>query len=216
MKTIVAATIVIFAVILGLGFYVNSTKEKPADIDPTTVLQVKDNDHVVGDPYSSVVLVEYLDIECPACAAYHPVINQIKEANKENIAVVTRHFPLHFHLNARAAAYAAEAAGQQGKFEEMLDKQFAGQQTWSRAGAAAAETIFEQYATELELDIAAFREYRDSDAARNKVEEDINGGIAAGVNSTPSFFLQGEKMNNPRSIEDFQTLIDAELVKVAN
>ena len=136
-----------------------------------------------------------------------PLINQIKEANPD-ILVVTRHFPLHFHPHARAAAHAAEAAGQQGKFEEMVTMQFEGQKLWSGLGAGAADDVFEQYGEDLGLDMDAFNTYRNSDEARAKVTRDYQSGIAAGVNSTPTFMLQGRSIR-ASSVTEFQAQIDA-------
>ncbi len=206
MNKIITITVLIFAAILALGLYAKSNKPPVVPIDASTVLEIKADDHVVGNPESPVVFVEYLDLQCPACAAFHPIMDQVKAAN-EDIAIVTRHFPLPFHRNARIAGAAAEAAGQQGKFSQMVSMQFEGQQLWSALGAGAASDIFESYAVELGLDIDAFNEYRISDMATSKVSNDYNGGVAAGVNSTPTFMLQGQKIQ-ARSVEEFQQLID--------
>ncbi len=207
MNKIIAVTAILFAVIIGLGLYVNGAKEAPTPVDTSKVLQIQADDHVVGDVNSSVVLFEYLDLQCPACAAFHPIMNQVKAANPD-IAVVTRHFPLHFHRNARMAGAAAEAAGAQGQFDQMVEKQFEEQTLWSGLGTGAASDIFERYAQELGLDIDAFNAYRSSDVALNKVSQDFNGGTAIGVNSTPTFMLQGEKIR-ASSVQEFQELIDA-------
>jgi len=207
MNKIIGITALLFVVIIGLGLYVNSTKEKVAPIDASKVLEIQEDDHVSGDRDSQVVIYEYLDLQCPACAAYHPVVDQVKAANP-NVAIVTRHFPLYFHRNARAAGAAAEAAGQQDKFNDMVGKMFEGQVLWSGLGAGAADDVFVRYAEELDLDMEAFNTYRASDEAQAKVSRDYDGGIAAGVNSTPTFLFRGQRVA-PRSVEEFQGLIDA-------
>ena len=206
MNKIIGITGLLFIVIVGLGLYVNSTKEKIAPVDASEVLEIQETDHVSGDRNSDVVIVEYLDLQCPACAAYHPIIDEVKAANPD-IAIVTRHFPLAFHRNARAAAGAAEAAANQGQFEQMVTKLFEGQALWSPLGAGAADDVFERYAQELGLDMDAFNSDRNSSVARAKVEADYSGGLAAGVNSTPTFLLQGQRVQ-PRSAAEFQTIID--------
>jgi len=123
MNKIIAITALIFVAIVGLGLYTKSNKAPVVPIDVSEVLEIAEDDHVTGDANADVVLVEYLDMQCPACGAFHPIVDQVKAANPD-IAIVTRHFPLHFHRNARAAAAAVEAAAQQGEFEGMVSKQF--------------------------------------------------------------------------------------------
>jgi protein-disulfide isomerase len=77
-------------------------------------------------------LIEYSDFQCPACGFYFPLLKKLEEEFGENIAIVYRHFPLSsVHPNAKFAAYAAEAAGKQGKFWEMHDLIFTNQSEWS-------------------------------------------------------------------------------------
>lgn len=207
MKNAIIITLVIVAVVLGLGLYANNKKAEAPVIDAAAALKVQDGDHVTGDPYADVVLVEYLDFQCPACKAYHALVKEIKTNNKEEIAVVTRHFPLPFHKNAFKASYAAEAAGMQGKFDDMADKLFEGQTDWQNV--SDPERFFLVYATELGLDAEKFNTDMNSDAVMKKVEDSRNEGLSIGVNATPTFYLQGQKLMNLKSVEDFQTLIDA-------
>jgi len=205
MNKILGITIALFAIIIVLGLYVNSTKEKTASIDASEALQIQEADHVSGDLESGVVLTEFLDFQCPACAAYHPIINQLRAQNPD-IAVVTRNFPLSFHQNARSAAYAAEAAAMQGQYKAMSDVLFENQATWSPLNNV--DGVFEGYATTLGLDITQYNQDRKSDVVKEKVDFDYQSGVAAGVDSTPSFYLQDKKITGLRSLEDFQTAID--------
>lgn len=94
-------------------------------------LLIRPNSNKISTPSAKVTLVEFSDLQCPACAQAHPVVKQILEENKGNINFVYRHFPLSQHKNARIAAEAAEAAGEQGKFFEMVSKLFENQNKWS-------------------------------------------------------------------------------------
>ena len=91
---------------------------------------MQSDDHVRGGSGGQVVLVEYLDFECEACAAYSPLVKQLKDEFKDNLTVVTRFFPLAGHKNSMTSAISVEAAGRQGKFFEMQDKLFAEQKKW--------------------------------------------------------------------------------------
>ena len=116
-----------------------------------------------------------------------------------------RHFPLPQHKNAKLAATVAEAAGKQGKFWEMHDLIFQNQSDWSEDKNAAV--IFAKYAQDLQLDLAKFQTDIADEEIKAKIENDYKSGVKAGVNSTPSFFLNGKKINNPRNYDEFKNAI---------
>ena len=161
-------------------------------------------DWVKGSPESKNILVEYSDFQCPACKSYHPMVKKLLEDHTDNVRVVYRHFPLPQHQNAKPAAYASEAAGQQGKFWEMHDVLFEHQEEWAEAGNA--QDLFVQYAASLGLDLERFKQERDSSAVKEQVEKDYDSGIINGINSTPTFFFNGQKIQ-PRSYKDFVDLV---------
>lgn len=174
-------------------------------------LALQQDDYVVGDVDSPVVLVEYLDYECPACAAYHPVVKEVIAQYSDRVAFVTRHFPLFFHVNARHAAYAVEAAERQGKREEMADIIFEQQRVWEPEVAKAE--LFDVYAAELELDVDQFVADRQDQLIIDRVEEQYNTGRQIGVNATPSFYLNGERLAGPQNAAEFAALLDAVLAQ---
>lgn len=154
-------------------------------------------------------LVEYSDFQCPACGMYYPIIEEIIAENKETLTFTYRHFPLPQHKNALSSAYAAEAAGLQGKFWEMHELIFKNQNDWSEADNATA--TFESFAKDLGLDITRFKTDRDSQSTKDAVLHDKETGLKSGVNSTPSFYLNGKKLENPRNIEEFKATIKTAL-----
>ena len=192
--------------VLGLvGVYAVTSKK---DTNTKTGTQSKLSNHVIGKNSKKVTLVEYGDFQCPACGAYYPIVKQLKAKYANDIQFQFRNFPLtQIHQNARAGSRAAEAAAKQGKFWEMHDKLYEGQSTWESSKNVAP--IFEGYAQELGLDMAQYKK----DFAGTEVNDIINAdyaeGIKLGVDSTPSFFLQGKKITeNPKTLEAFSKLID--------
>ncbi|MDP2641336.1 MAG: thioredoxin domain-containing protein [Candidatus Yanofskybacteria bacterium] len=166
-------------------------------------------DQVKGSDQARVVLVEYGDFQCPACASFYPVVKTLTEEFRDEIAIVYRHFPLtSVHAKAVITARAAEAAALQGKFWEMHDLLFERQREWVQGDE---QELLVQYARELELEEELFLEDLNSPAVRDKVEADRVGGLQARVNSTPTFFLNGERIQNPRSYAEFYDLIVAAL-----
>jgi protein-disulfide isomerase len=174
---------------------------------------VGENDHKKGE--GVVVLVEYSDFQCPACATYEPAIKQLFNDLGGKMTLVYRHFPLRqVHLNSQLAAQASEAASLQGKFWEMHDILFAKQNEW--APISNPTSLFEGYAKTLSLDIEKFNSDIKSETVKEIVNKDFNGGQEARVNSTPTFFLNGKKLANPRSYEEFKALIETAISEVEN
>jgi protein-disulfide isomerase len=170
-------------------------------------------DWVKGNRNAKIVLIEYSDFQCPACGFYFPVLKKLSEEFGENIAIVYRHFPLPRHPNAKPAAYAAEAAGRQGKFWEMHDLIFSNQSEWS--DKKNVDEIFIRYAQSLNLNMDQFKTDFSSKEIRQKVENSYQNALRLGLDSTPSFFLNGKKIANPRNYEDFKNLI-TETIKKSN
>ena len=166
-----------------------------------------------GNPDAAVTLIEYSDFQCPACAKYYQMINKIAEEMGEEIQVIYRHFPLsRSHPQAELAARAAEAAGQQGAFWEMHNKLFANQNAWSNQ--SNAEDMFVGYAQELGLDIEKFKTDMNSKAIEDAVKDDQRSGNQALVEGTPTFFLNGEKINNPRSYDKLRQALRNKLSEI--
>lgn len=141
-----------------------------------------------GSAQPKVTLVEFADFECPACGSAYPFVKETIENHKDTLQYVFRHFPLEQHKNARLAAAAAEAAGAQGKFWEMHDLLFKNQTDLSQ------EKI-NGLALELKLDMERFTKEISDNTYTDKIEADIAEAIKIGVNSTPSFFLNGKKLS---------------------
>ncbi|MBT3418822.1 MAG: thioredoxin domain-containing protein [Candidatus Magasanikbacteria bacterium] len=175
--------------------------------------QIVSEDWSKGPQDAPVTIVEYGDFQCPACASYSALMQSVHEEFPDEVQIVFRHFPLQQHQHARIAAFAAEAAGQQERFFEMHDMLFERQRSWS--GAVDPRELFISYGEELGLNRDTFIKDMDARSSRQKVDKDFQGGTALGVNSTPTFFLNGEKIKNPSGSEEFSLLIRAALINVA-
>lgn len=157
-----------------------------------------------------VTIVEYGDFQCPACKAFHPLIKSLHELYPENLKVTFKHFPLTaIHKNAIPAAIAAEAAGQQNKFFKFADILYEKQDEW--AGLGNPQDNFLSYAREIGLDIEKFEKDQKDGEVKKKVDDDNNEGIKNGVNGTPTFFVNGERIENPADLKAFQKIIDGKL-----
>jgi protein-disulfide isomerase len=126
----------------------------------------------------------------------------------DRVTFVTRYFPLSGHRNGLSSALAVEAAGRQGKFNEMHDLLYAKQKEWSEKQVATPQ-VFEAYAAELGLDMEKFKADVASEDVMARVMRDKNAGTALGIPGTPSFFLDGKKIENPQSVEEFRAALEA-------
>jgi protein-disulfide isomerase len=197
-------------VIVGAGIALLSRPASSTKVDSSLLIRADSNK--ISTPSATVTLVEFSDFQCPACGTYYPVVTQTLKDFKDSLTFVYRNFPLtDFHPNAQMAAQAAEAAGVQGKYWEMHDLLFTKQSDWSTSGAV--KDVFAQYAESLGLNMDQFKKDIDSDAVKNKVAQDVNDGKALGITGTPTFFLDGVKLDNPATLADFEALVKAEIQK---
>ena len=200
----IIAIIVIFVGFVGVAAYF---KDRSTDGGPIPTIEVTAEDHTKGN--GQFTLVEYSDFQCPACRSYYPIVEEFLKQKGEEVTFVYRHFPLPQHGNAFPSAQASEAAGNQGKFFEMYSKLFEGQDEWATLSAAKAFEVFKKYASELGLDMVRFESDYNLKEIKAKIQNSYKGGVALKVDQTPSFFLNGKKIENPQSLEGFLNLIAA-------
>ena len=154
-------------------------------------------------------ITKFSDYQCPACKFYGQILDKAKEEFGDRIEVTYKNYPLRMHQHANLAARAAEAAKKQGKFIEMHEMLFVGQEQWSRGNARA---IFIGYAKDLELNMEEFNKDLDSARMNRIVLADKREGTALGVNSTPTFFINGEKVIRvPQTYEGFKALLESKM-----
>ncbi len=152
-------------------------------------------------------IVEFSDFQCPYCSRVnaHRSTTVLKDYGKD-VSVTYRHNPLPFHNNAMPAALAAEAAREQGKFWEMHDKLFAGQQNLDRPS-------LDKYAQEIGLNMAKFKEAMDKEKGKERIKRDMDDAEKFGARGTPNFFINGRNFRGAQPIEAFKSVIDEEIKK---
>ncbi len=208
-------TIAISAIVASLIWMLSSgtSNQKEATTTsnqaPAEALTVAPDDYIKGTVGAPVTLVEYVDFECEACAAFFPIVKQLETDFKGELQIVIRYFPLPGHRNGMTAALAVEAAGQQGKFFEMHDLLYTEQKKWGEKPSPTPE-VFEAYAQQLGLDMEKFKAAVASPETKARVERDIESGKALGNRGTPSFYLNGKKLE-PNSYEEFKRAIQTEV-----
>lgn len=211
-KVIAGIGIVTLAIIVGGVFFFNKssqTQSNPQSKVTDEKLLIGKDSHKIASDSAKVTIVEFGDYQCPACGAAHPVVKQILSDYQGRITFVFRNFPLPMHSNAKISAEAAEAAGAQGKFWEMHDKLYESQATW--AETAKPLDLFVSYAQEFGLDTSKFKEEVEGNKYAERINKDQTDGNTLGVNSTPTFFINGEKLVGTPNYNSLKSMIDSRL-----
>jgi protein-disulfide isomerase len=170
---------------------------------------VNSTDHIYGNIYAPLELVEYGDYECPFCGRAYPIVKGIQEKLGPDMKFVFRNFPLRkIHPNAYPAAVATEAAALQGKFWEMHDIIFENQKTLSPKNILV-------FANTLGLDIERFQKDILEESLFLKARKDFESGMRSGVNRTPTFFINGKKFNGDWSENELFRYLECELAWIA-
>jgi protein-disulfide isomerase len=175
-------------------------------IDPNKVHNIPTGaSPIKGNKNAPVTIVEFSDFQCPYCSRLQPTLRQVLDAYPQEVRLVYKHFPLAFHKQARNAAKASMAAGEQGKFWGMHDIIFENYNTLT-------EEKFSEFAKQLGLDMEKFKTDYTSTKYDKQIQDEFNMGQRIGVRGTPTLFLNG-KMMTRRSFNDFKQAIDEALKK---
>ena len=159
-----------------------------------------DYDHFQGYPIAPIELIEYGDFQCEHCANIYPVIKCLLDSFGDHLKFVYRHYPIPTrHPLSLQAAVATEAAALQGKFWYMHDIIYENHNFLTRAS-------FSEFAREIELDTRAFEDCREHRKLFRKVISDFESGVKSGVDSTPTFFINGARYDG---FDDFENLNSA-------
>lgn len=173
--------------------------------DPDARVTIEDGRSPVrGPPGAPVTIVVFSEFQCPFCARVVPTIDALFARYPGKIRVVFKHLPLPFHDRAVPAALVSLEAHDQGRFWELHDRLFKGQ-------AALADADLEKYAREVKLDVAKIKAAAQRPELRARLAEDQALAERVGATGTPTFFVNGRRLNGAQPIEAFQALIDEEL-----
>lgn len=202
-NTWIIFTAVVILLFGGLIVLSNKDSVDVATIDETEVQPASEAsgsiaDHVFGKIDSKVVLLEYGDFQCPGCKSASEPIKEVTEKYKDQLAFVFRNFPLtNIHPNAKVAAASAEVAGIEGKYWEMHDTVYGAQDEWSSASGSNRTDLFAGYAKMIGIDEATFKKALEekNESITKKIAFDQALGRKAGVDGTPTFFLNGKKID---------------------
>ncbi|GAB3836436.1 hypothetical protein GCM10027610_036700 [Dactylosporangium cerinum] len=203
--TLVVAAVITVGAFLVLDDTGSEAEPVTGAADPRLVREDSHRLDVAGD--GKVTLVEFLDFECESCGAAYPSVERLRKEYAGKITYVVRYFPLPNHTNAQNAAQAAEAAAKQDKFEAMYTRLFDTQKEWGEARTSHAAT-FEGFAEQLGLDMTRYRADVTAQATVERVNRDKADGTDLGVQGTPTFFLNGKRLQVSPTYTNLKKAVD--------
>ena len=157
---------------------------------------------VIGSPTGKVVIVEFSDFQCPYCILAVPELTAVLKAYPSQVKLIFKQFPLEIHSHAFLAASSALAANKQAKFWPMHDALFAHHNELTR------DTVL-KLARQLGLDVPRFEKDLDSKEIQQAIEKDVADGDRAGVQGTPTIFINGQRYNGPIALNYLKPIVDA-------
>ena len=198
----------VFTVLIFIGIVVISQKRPPTGPGLTEVSKeglISEHTYTRGNPNALVTLVEFSDFECPFCKTILPIVNGLAQRYPDQLKIAYRHFPLPQHRFAIKAAEGAQIAGSMGRFWEYVDILFENQEKLD-------EPSLVSYAQKIGLDPEKFKLALNSGSASSQVTSDVEYGRGIGVDSTPTFYLNGKKIGI-KQYGDIQVAVEEEIKK---
>ena len=204
-----AAAIVVAFVAGTLVFRDRSKQEVAQAAQTNNEALVRAHSPVYGNPAAKVTIVEFFDPSCEACRAFYPVVKSIVNASFSQVRLVVRYAPL--HRGSDRAVKILEAARQQGKYWEVLEKTLETQPQWAAHDNPNPELIWELVAS-TGLDVAKAKAAADSPEIDQLLKQDVADMKALKVDRTPGFFVNGTPLLD-FGVPQLKALVDAALAK---
>lgn len=155
-----------------------------------------------GPANAKVTIFEFSDYQCPYCQRGAAMVEEIVKMYPNDVKVVFKNFPLPMHKQAGPAAQAAIAAGKQGKFWEFYEVLFGNQ------AKIPQPDFFVQTAQTLKLDVEKFKKDMESPETKQMVDDDMKLGQANKIQSTPTFVINGVKVEGALPVPYMKYVID--------
>ena len=202
---LVGTLVVTLLLVVGVAYFFSSPSvSKKVD----QKILVGNTKNVRGSDNAKVTVVEFSDFQCPACGVDQPLVQQLLDKHGNEIRFVYRHFPLtQLHPNAMSAALAAQAAASFNQFWAYHDLLFANQGEWADLPTDQAQQKFLDYASKLQIDKNEFSKRIDSSEAHQQITDDISDGTKAGLEATPTFFVNGQETAAPQLLSTVESML---------
>ena len=213
-----AGAIIVVGVVgvAALGFALTRPRYTAITVDPTVPAGAAQG-HLIGNPGAPVQVMEFGDFECPACGNFANLTEPDVRSRLVNTGIVAFRFfdfPLTQHKNSWTAHLAAACADDQGKFWEMHDRIYAGQDEWSDLVGRAPDPlgVFRKYASELGMDVKAWENCVTTQKYAARIKGNQAEGVRRNVTQTPTLII-GNQQVNAVTYDEFKKLVDQALLE---
>jgi protein-disulfide isomerase len=200
--------------VIAIVYVMNQPKAAPivaaTPVDPATLGPAKG--YLLGKPDAPVEILEFADFECPACGSFAVVTEpDVRQRIVETGLASYRYFdyPLPMHKNTWFASEAAACANDQGKFWEMHDKLFQGQDQWNGEVTSNPTDILQGYAKDLGLDVSKWRQCYDAQAHLRDIQANKAEGDRRKITQTPTFVIGDRQIAGVIPYDQLKAIVDS-------
>jgi protein-disulfide isomerase len=152
-----------------------------------TAPYIREHNPTIGNTKAPITIIAFIDFECPFCRESYPIFQKVTQKYEPVARIIFKHFPITaLHPQSNAAANAAACAHEQKKFWEYHDSLFTTQ-------SLGTEDLLSQ-SKKIGLDQTKFSQCLDTKKYQGDIDQDIEDGVALGVRGTPTFFVNGYKI----------------------
>jgi len=168
--------------------------------DPLRLLAEKTGRPALGNPAAGLVIVEFADFECPICHDEFYQIREFVSRHSNEVYYIYRHYPIKGN-NSMYLAKASMCANEQGKFWQFHDKLFIDQ------GQIESDTAVSDIAKQSGLSLPQFDQCQKADKYGSLIFEDMNDAVNLGAQGTPTFFVNGRKLEGEVTLADWEKIL---------
>jgi len=206
-----AAAFVVLAFAVGVVVFKDRSRlETTQALQASSDALIRKHSPVYGNPGAKVTIVEFFDPSCETCRAFYPIVKGMVNSSFGQVRLVVRYAPL--HKGSDTAVRILEAARQQGKYWEALEKALADQPRWASHENPQPELIWESLA-DIGLDMPRARSDAGNPAISELLTQDIADMKALKVRATPGFFVNGMPLHDFGAAQ-LKALVEQELKRV--
>jgi protein-disulfide isomerase len=197
----------------GIWYSIKANTQPTIVLDPAAVAALPAAEgYLRGNPDAPVTIMEFGDFECPSCGSFAMISEpdmreRIVDAGLANFRYFD--FPLPIHQNTLAASLAASCAADQGKFWEMHDAIYAGQDRWNAQATSNPRKVLDEYAQQLGLDMTAYADCFNSQKNLPRIQANKKAGDDRGVSGTPTLFIGNIQMPNGVTVDRMKQIVDS-------